>query len=173
MERIFEIASKVANPLAISGFVIVAMLYIFKWLINKDFFPKLKQEQGYLLFRKIINVVLIIGIIGIVLGISAFIIVQILEKRYPSLKRDYVEINTPGDLPLNGIIQLASRNFNVTIHFNENCDSSVQKAIIEEGDYKGDNMKEFLEKIQQRVKGKSISYTVAQEGESRYEIICR
>jgi hypothetical protein len=45
--------------------------------------------------------------------------------------------------------------------------------LIEAGDHEGKNIKELLENLQQRVKGLSINYTVAQEGERRYEIICR
>ena len=75
-------------------------------------------------------------------------------------------------MPLETIVNIAASQQNVTVVFGSNCDSSIKRATIEAGKFNGNGMKEFLENVNQRVKGNTIYYNVEQIGERRYEINC-
>jgi hypothetical protein len=106
-------------------------------------------------------------------GLTALAIVQKnRELSEASVSPDYVNVGFSEDLPLEQIVRSVAETRNVTIVFDQNCNPSVPAAIIEKGNHSGQNIKEFLENLRERVKGVGINYSVKRAGERRYEIIC-
>lgn len=88
------------------------------------------------------------------------------------LDPNYVDVGIDEDRTIEQVVNAVKQERNVTIVFDLNCGDTVKSAVIEKGDHEGKNIKDFLENLKQRVKGKEISYHVEQRGERRYEIIC-
>src|ERR1044071_1938508 len=69
-------------------------------------------------------------------------------------------------------VAIINRNFRVTIFFNENCDDTVKKAMIQPNSTAGEDAKAYLEQLRfsiQKPQGGLVNYSVKQEGTS-YEI---
>ena len=173
MERILEIASKVSTPLALGGLIVGALFLIFRQLLSMNIFPQLSRQLSGKIIIKIINTFLALALVAIILGFISYVLPTIINSYYPKLDPEYVDVGTDEDQPLEKVVRAVAIGQNVTINFNPNCDQSVRNAVIEAGNHEGANIKELLENLRQRVKGRSINYSVRQEGERRYEIICQ
>jgi hypothetical protein len=173
VESILEIAAKVSTPLALGGLIIGALFLIFRQILSMNIYPRLSRQLGGKIIIKIINTFLTLALVAAVLGFIAYVLPTTLNAYYPKLERDYVDVGSDEDQPLDKITRAVAIGQNVTINFNQNCDQSVRSATIEAGDHEGKNIKELLENLKQRVKGPSINYSVRQEAERRYEIICQ
>lgn len=173
MGSILEIAAKVSTPLALGGLIIGALFLTFRQLLSMNIFPQLSRQLGGKIIIKIINTFLILALVAIVLGFISYVLPTFINAYYPKLDREYVDVGTDEDKPLEKVVRVIAMARNVTINFNRNCDQSVRNAMIEAGDHEGKDVKELLENLKQRVKGPSINYSVTQEGERRYELICR
>lgn len=173
MGNILEIAAKVSTPLALSGLIIGALFLIFRQVLSMNIFPQLSRQLGGKIIIKIINTFLTLALVAIVLGFISYVLPTIINAYYPKLDHEYVNIGTDEEQPLEKVVHAVAAGRNVTINFNQNCDQSVRSSMIEAGDHEGKNIKELLENLKQRVKGRSINYYVTQEGERRYEIICQ
>lgn len=71
-------------------------------------------------------------------------------------------------------ISILNREYNVNIFFNTLCDQSVRTATIQPNSIKGQDMRDYLQKLRERIlkaEGGLVSYSVNVEGAS-YEIIC-
>lgn len=172
MEKILEIASKVSTPLALSGLIIGVLFLIFRQILSMNIFPQLSRQLGGRIIIKIINSFLILALVSIVLGFIAYILPTLIKSYYPQLQPDYVDVGTDEDKSLEEIIAAVAKVKNVTINFQPNCNQTVRRAVVEAGDHEGNSIKEFLENLKQRVKGNGVNYSVNQEGERRYEIVC-
>jgi hypothetical protein len=173
MGNILDIAAKVSTPLALGGLIIGALFLIFRQILSMKIFPELSKQLGGKIIIKIINTFLILALVAIILGFVAYVLPTIINAYYPKLDREYVDVGTGEDKPLEKIVREVAIGWDVTINFNPNCGQQVRGALIEAGNHEGENIKALLENLKQRVKGPSINYSVTQEGESRYEIICR
>lgn len=173
MEKILEIASNVSTPLGLGGLIVGALFLIFRQILSLKIFPQLSRQFGGKIIIKIINTFLILALVAIILGFISYVLPTVLSSYYPELDREYVDVGTDEDQPLEKIVRAVAVGQNVTINFNHNCDQSVRDAMIEAGDHEGKNIQELLENLRQRVKGPSVNYSVTREGERRYEIICQ
>ncbi|MCA1629137.1 MAG: hypothetical protein LC785_06945 [Acidobacteria bacterium] len=77
MENIFEIASKISTPLALSGLFAAILFFICRQIIAKNIFPSLTRTAG----RKVI-IIIITGLFGLallamVLGFIGFLVTQL------------------------------------------------------------------------------------------------
>jgi hypothetical protein len=171
--NILDIAAKVSTPLALGGLVVGALFLTFRQILSMDIFPQLSRQLGGRIIVKIINTFLILALVAIVLGFVAYVTPTVMNAYYPPLDADYLDVGTDADQPLESLVRAVATTQDVTINFNENCTERVRRAVIEAGDHEGKNIKEFLENLRQRVKGRSVDYSVTQEGEQRYEIVCR
>jgi len=172
MEKILEIASKVSTPLALSGLIIGVLFLIFRQILSMNIFPQLSRQLGGRIIIKIINTFLILALVSIVLGFIAYILPTIIKAYYPQLQPNHVDVGTDEDKSLEEIVAAVAKGRNVTINYQSNCNQMVRRAVIEAGDHEGNSIKEFLENLKQRVKGNGVNYSVKQEGERRYEIVC-
>ena len=114
-----------------------------------------------------------------ILGFGSFIVCQrpqFYNQWFPNKSEHgsdtYVDVGTDKPYPLETIVSLVAKTRNVTIYFDPGCGLSIKRALIEPGDHDGENIKDLLEKLKQRVRGESINYNIKEEGESRYEITC-
>lgn len=173
MGSILEIAAKVSTPLALGGLIIGTLFLIFRQILSLNIFPQLNRQLGGKIIIKIINTFLTLALVAIVLGFVAYVLPTIINAYYPKLDEEYVNVGTSEDQHLEKVVRTVALGTNVTINFGPDCGQSVRTAMIEAGDHEGDNIKELLENFKQRVKGPGINYSVKQEGERRYEIICQ
>lgn len=173
MGNILEIAAKVSTPLALGGLIIGTLFLTFRQILSLNIFPRLNRQLGGKIIIKIINAFLTLALVAIVLGFVAYVLPTIINAYYPKLDEEYVNVGTPEDQHLEKVVRTVALGTNVTINFGPDCGQPVRTAMIEAGDHEGDNIKELLENFKQRVKGPGINYSVKQEGERRYEIICR
>ena len=173
MGNILEIAAKVSTPLALGGLIVGALFLTFRQILSMNIFPQLSRQLGGKIIIKIINTFLTLALVAIILGFTSYVLPTIINAYYPGLDREYVNVGTDEDQPLEKVFRAVAIGQNVTINFNQNCHQSVRDAMVEAGDHEGENIRELLENFKQRVKGPSVNYTVTQEGERRYEIICR
>lgn len=168
MNGIWEIATKIYTPLMLAGLVIIAMFFIFRLMLSRGFIPRVDRSTGGKILLTIIWVFFGLALLAIILGFAGYVV----DKYYPDLSAGYVNVATDQDKSFEVMVKATAKGRNVTINFNQNCNESVKKAIVEAGDHEGSNIKSFLENLKQRIKGESINYTVIEEGERRYEIIC-
>lgn len=173
VERILEIASRVSTPLALGGLVVGALFLTFRQILALNIYPRLSREAGGQIILKIINAFLALALVATVLGFVAYVLPTVMNAYYPKLERDYVDIGTDEDQPLEAVVRAAAAGRNVTINFSADCGADVRRAVVEAGDHDGKDMRDFLEKLKERVRGRAVNYSVVQEGERRYEIVCR
>jgi hypothetical protein len=171
--NILEVASKVSTPLALGGLIVGALFLTFRQILSMNIFPQLSRQLGGKILIKIINAFLTLALVATVLGFIGYVMPTFINAYYPKLDREYVSVGTDEVQPLEKVVRAAAAGANVTINFNPNCAPPVRNAMIEAGDHEGEDMKGFLENLKQRVKGPSVNYSVKQEGERRYEIICQ
>ena len=173
MGNILDIAARVSTPLALGGLIVGALFLIFRQILAMNIFPQLNRQLGGKIIIKIINTFLVLALVAIILGFISYVLPTVMNAYYPKLDREYVNVGTDEAQTLENIVRAVALGQNVTINFDPSCDQSTRNTMIEAGDHEGNSIKEFLENLKQRVKGRSLNYTVAQEGERRYEINCR
>ena len=173
MENVLEIATRVSTPLALGGLVVGALFLTFRQILSMNIFPQLSRQLGGKIIIKIVNTFLILALVSIILGFIAYVTPAVMNAYYPPLDEEYLDVGTDVEKPLETLVHDVATTQDVTINFNENCTEQVRRALIEAGDHDGKDIKEFLENLKQRVKGRSVDYSVRREGEQRYEIICR
>ena len=95
---LFEIASKVGTPLALSGIIIVVLFLLYKIILKKEIFPKLTKIHSFKIINKIINCLFILALVAIILGFVAYIIISsnkknniLVEEAGPSVKSIHSE----------------------------------------------------------------------------------
>jgi hypothetical protein len=171
-KEIFNIATKIHTPLMLGGVIVFVLFFIFYKIVSSLPLGKTDPKNTTLVLIKLMRFIWILALVGIGLGFFAYIGKIILETRYPALSPTYVDVGTDAVYPLEGIVRTVARNRNVTIYFDNACDSTIRKAPIGAGNHNGKDIQDFLEKLKDRVEGKSVSFSIKKEGESRYEITC-
>jgi len=118
-------------------------------------------------FKTIATVVVIIALLGTAIAVFAM-----MRGTAQAISPGYVDAGFSEDLPLEKIVESVARARDVTVVFNAKCPDSVRKAIVQAGNHHGDNMKEFLENLKERIRTNGVDYSVKQTGGARYEITC-
>lgn len=86
-----------------------------------------------------------------------------------------VGIGLPIPMNFDNFIPMVNEEYNVNIFFSSNCDDVTKKGAVQPNSTKGENMKDYLEKLRSRilkVHGGLVNYYIKAEGSS-YEIICQ
>ncbi|HVR40223.1 MAG TPA: hypothetical protein VMU84_14100, partial [Thermoanaerobaculia bacterium] len=73
MDRILEIATKVATPLALAGLIIGVLFLLFRQVLAKKIFPKLLRNQSAAVIHKIIDRMFVLALVAILLAVVAYI----------------------------------------------------------------------------------------------------
>jgi cbb3-type cytochrome oxidase subunit 3 len=81
MERVFEIATSVASPLALGGFFAAVVFFIFRQIIAKNIFPSLTASHGAAVLRLIIERLFVLALVAMILGFIAYLVLTILPKQ--------------------------------------------------------------------------------------------
>lgn len=111
-------------------------------------------------------------------AIAVFVIVfffspaQLAVKELPD--QDAVNINHGANSSLQKVIRITEKTQKVIIVFNPNCTDEVKNAIVETNGKQlyGANVKDFIEKLKNRIRA-PIKYTVNEISKNeRYEITC-
>lgn len=75
MEKVFEIASRVSNPLMLAGVIAAAFFFILREIIRKNIFPTLNRNRGAEILILIIERLFMLALVSIVLGFAGFVMV--------------------------------------------------------------------------------------------------
>lgn len=81
MDKIFELATSISTPLALSGFFAAIVFYIFRQIVAKNIFPKLTAAVGARVLRFIIEKLFILALVAMVLGFIAYLATVLLPHR--------------------------------------------------------------------------------------------
>jgi hypothetical protein len=76
MNKIFGIATKVATPLSLGGFIAAAFFFVVRQIIAKNIFPTLSQGQGGVILLVVIDKFFILALVALVLGFLGYVIQQ-------------------------------------------------------------------------------------------------
>lgn len=99
-----------------------------------------------------------------------------LSNKAVTYKGTEVSIGMPMQTNFEDFVRdIINPKYNVNVFFSSTCDDSFKKAIVQPNETKGENMKDYLEKLRLRIlktQGGLVNYSVKAEGAS-YEIICQ
>lgn len=171
MEKFLENVNELKTPLALAGLFAAILFLIFREIIRKDIFSVFSARATKEIFLKIINYLFILALVAMILGFIGYIIGFFVPNDIKYEPRIFIS-SPHQDLQFNVVVKQVAKKENVTINLNENC-QLLSSSIIESGDYEGKDVKDFFEKIRERIKGSRINYQIVKEGERRYEIICQ
>lgn len=167
MEEIIRIAAGVNTPIALAGLFAAILFLVTRIILSLDIFANVGKAGTIKIILWIITGLFILSLVTAVLGFAGYII----KTKYPTLLETYIDVGTGEDQSLENIVNAVRVSRNVTIEFVK-CSSDVKGAVVEKGNHNGTDIKNFLEKLKQRVRGPQPEYIVEKKGESRYEIIC-
>jgi hypothetical protein len=71
--KLFELATKIGDPLAITGFILAALFFIFQQIINRDIFPRLSQRLAGSVIVTIINRLFVLALLAMLLGTGGWV----------------------------------------------------------------------------------------------------
>ena len=101
MDKIFEIATNISNPLMLAGFLAAAFFFIARQIIKANIFPQLTKQLTGDIIKIIIERLFILALIAMILGFIGYIFGMISPKQEISHKiKDHYE------LPSNDLIKL-------------------------------------------------------------------
>jgi hypothetical protein len=72
MFKIFEIASRVSTPLAVTGIVVVAVFFVVRQILKKAEFSKPTRTHSFQIFKRVIDWFFVFGITALVLGFLSY-----------------------------------------------------------------------------------------------------
>lgn len=74
MNSIFELATNISTPIALSGFIAAIFFYILRLIIKQNLFPKLTKKAGADLLKIIIDRLFILSLLAVLLGFAGYVI---------------------------------------------------------------------------------------------------
>ena len=80
MEKLFEIATNVSTPLALSGLIATICLFAIKIIISKNIFPELTKQLSAVIIKSIINNLFMLAYISLLLGFLGWIISKVIDN---------------------------------------------------------------------------------------------
>jgi hypothetical protein len=172
MKAIFEIATRISTPLMLGGVCVFVLFFILSKILSGLSLKEVQPRNTTKILLSIIRAVWILALVGVVIGGVGYYHKLDLQHKYPSLYPKYVDVNTDRSYSLERIVKMVDSDENVNIYFDDACGQSVRQAMIAPGDHDGKDIQDFLQKLKDRVEGKSINFQVKKEGEARYEITC-
>jgi hypothetical protein len=112
-------------------------------------------------------------------GIAVFVITLALGwymfLRQPApVNPDEYSLSIAQPVELNVIVGSLERDKNLTVSYGPNCRGDFDKTIVAAGSHTGKTPKEFLERLQDRLRDVKVKYDVSISGQGRrYEIACK
>lgn len=147
MNSLFDIASKVSTPLALSGVVIAVLFYIYKQIIKKDIFPKLSEYLAGTIIQSIINKLFILSLVAVGLGFIGYVVtILVPETKLPS---DSFKISLPSGLSFQVAAKMIAAKDSQTAIFS-NCKEALLNTKVEKGEFGGKTAKDLIEALQYR-----------------------
>jgi len=73
MNSIFEIATKISTPLVLSGITIFTLFFIYRYILKKKIFSRLKENNTFLIINRIITYLFILALVSIFLGTIGYL----------------------------------------------------------------------------------------------------
>jgi len=73
MTQLFQIASSVSSPLALSGLIAAIVFYTFRQIIAQNIFPKLTSSLGAGIITLIVNRLFFLALVAMLLGFTGYI----------------------------------------------------------------------------------------------------
>ena|SRR2546427_6319602 len=74
MGKVFEIASSVSTPLAVSGFLAAVFFFVVKQILAKNIFPSLSRQLSSEIIKLIIDRLFVLSLVALVLGFLGYIL---------------------------------------------------------------------------------------------------
>ena len=74
--KILKIATKIATPLSLASLVVLVLYLLFQAILKLPVFSHLAEGNTFLLLMAVINKLFILALVGLVLGIAAYVFVQ-------------------------------------------------------------------------------------------------
>jgi hypothetical protein len=172
MKSLFEIASNVSTPLALSGIVIVVLYALFKQIIARNIFPQLTQAFSGEILKSIIDKVFVLALVARVLGFAGWVLTAF-RPGAPPLAPEFVSVSLTSDMTFEQAAKMIAGNDGGTVIFPE-CTEPELGTKVNGGTIKGASTKELLETLQYRLTGASaLKYRVEYlRDRGLYEIHC-
>ncbi len=80
-EPILTIGSRIATPLALSGFTIAVVYLLFRTVLLLGIFPQLSELHSFLLLKLLLNSLFVLGVTALTLGLAAYVVDNIKRKK--------------------------------------------------------------------------------------------
>jgi uncharacterized membrane protein YhdT len=174
MKSIFEVASNISTPLALSGFMAAVLFFVFRQIVAKNIFPKLNAVMGGTILRDIINKLFILALIAMVLGFAGWVIAAYAPERQPKPPPDSVTVSLTSDMTFRQAAETVVEMEGQIVSFPD-CGESDLNGKIKGGPMTADTTKKLLENLQYRLIGAgTLKYHVAHlKDRGLYEIHCQ
>ena len=79
MEKLFNIASRISTPLALSGFVVLIFFLLIRQLLDKNIFPTLTKKLSSDVIKLIIRCIFILSLLTVLLGSLGYVIPMLMR----------------------------------------------------------------------------------------------
>ena len=73
MNDIFDIATRISTPLALSGLFAAILFFVLRQILAKDMFPKLARAAGADIIKTIVNRLFVLALVAMVFGFVGYI----------------------------------------------------------------------------------------------------
>ena len=80
MNDIFEIATKVSTPLALSGLFATILFFVLRQILAKDIFPKLARTAGADVIKTIVNRLFVLALLAMILGFFGYMLPYVIKE---------------------------------------------------------------------------------------------
>lgn len=81
MPELFSIASRISDPLALSGFLAAAFFLVVRQIIAKNVFPVFTKQISATFLKLVIDRLFILSLVAMVLGFAGFTLTAVLNAR--------------------------------------------------------------------------------------------
>jgi hypothetical protein len=128
MAGLFEVAAQIATPLSLAGIVVIVLFLLYRQLIAGPLAAQLSQSHSFRIVNRLVTYVFILGLLAIVIGIGAFLVVKFLPAPTDALLRGQKHLEslqTGGD----------SYAFFMLCHFDMQGSFARNFVIIRRGEY--------------------------------------
>jgi hypothetical protein len=177
MDKLLEISTNVATPLALSGLLAALFFWVVKMILeNKSLFPQLTQQAGSQILKRVIDKLFILALVAMVLGFFGYVLNIVASgKTAPPPIRDVAQVTFPANVSLRGAIQTIAENEGHTASFT-NCAEETLAKKVRPGRVSAKTTKDLIELLQFRIEGQPAPVTfevIYLEDKGRYEIRCK
>lgn len=92
--KLLKLATKIATPLSLASLVVLVLYLLFRTILTLPVFSQLAEGNTFLLLMAIINKLFVLALVGLVLGIGGYLLVQ--RKTHSStFERRFIPRHSP------------------------------------------------------------------------------